>query len=168
MDRECIEGLRAAVVLPFDPVSGQVVLVEQVRVGALHSVPDGLIWEPPGGIIAPGETAEAAARREAWEEAGCRLGAMAWIGTCRPCPGYSDEVVDLFCGETRATDLPAIGGDPLEDERTRVGGIDLESVIRDLGRGPFTAATLMLTVQWLALHRDRILTFWAASGAGPD
>ncbi len=108
-------------VLPFDPVSGQVVLVEQFRVGPWHSATGGLTWEPPGGVIAAGETAEATARREALEEAGCRIGAMAWIGTCRTCPGYSDEVVDLYCGETRATDLPAIGGDPLEDEWTRVG-----------------------------------------------
>lgn len=168
VDWECIEGLRAAAVLPYDPSSGQIVLVEQLRVGALHSPGGGLLWEPPGGVIEAGRSAAETALREAWEEAGCRIGAMAWIGTCRPCPGYSDETVELFCGEASIAGLPAVGGDPREGERTRVVVLELERAIHALGREPLTAATLSVCVQWLALHRQHIHEVWAGMPYGPD
>jgi ADP-ribose pyrophosphatase len=107
--RECVEGLRAAVVLPFDPASGRIVLVEQLRIGALDSDCGGWLHEPPGGVIEDGQTPEETARREALEEAGCRIGALAPIGLCRTSPGFSDESVSLYCGETDASGLPVFG-----------------------------------------------------------
>lgn len=167
VDMECIEGLRAAAVLPYDPASGSVVLVEQLRVGALQAAGGGLLWEPPGGVIEAGQSAAETARREAWEEAGCRIEAMAWIGTCRPSPGYSDESVELFCGEASIAGLPAFGGDSREGERTRVVVWDLDRTIRALGRGPLTTATAMICVQWLALNRHRIHELWLGMQDGP-
>jgi ADP-ribose pyrophosphatase len=167
VDRECIDGLRAAVVLPFDPVSGQVVLVEQFRVGTRHSTTGGLTWEPPGGVIAAGDGAAETARREASEETGCRLGAMIRIAVCHTSPGFSDECVDIYCGELLDTDLPATAGHPHEGEYTRVVLRDLDRVIHDLGHGRLTAATLIIAIQWLALNRHRIRELWAADQSGP-
>lgn len=164
--RECIEGLRAAAVLPYDPLAGCIVLVEQMRVGALGAVPGGLVLEPPGGVIEAPQSAAATARREAWEEAGCRIGAMTPIGVCRPSPGISDESVALFCGEVRVAGLPRCGGDPREGEWTRVLVWDLERAIRELGREPLTPATLIIAVQWLALNRHRVADLWAADADG--
>jgi len=167
VDRECIDGLRAAAVLPYDPVSGCIVLVEQMRVGALGSVPGGLLLEPPGGVIEAGCSGAATARREAWEEAGCRIGAMTRIGVCRPSPGFSDESVALYCGETRVAGVARFGGEPREGEWTRVLVWDLERAIRGLGREPLTPATLIIAVQWLALNRHRVQDLWAASAGEP-
>lgn len=167
VDMECIEGLCAAAVLPYDPSSGSIVLVEQLRVGALHDAGGGLLLEPPGGVIEVGQSAAETARREAWEEAGCRIGAMTWIGTCRPSPGYSDECIELFCGEASSAGLPAVGGEPCEGERTRVVVWDLDRAIQQLGRGPLTAATLTICVQWLALNRHRIHELWLGMQDGP-
>lgn len=168
VDLECIGGLGAAAVLPYDSETGQVVLVEQLRVGALTggrgAVPGGLVLEPPGGAVGPGEAPAAAARREAWEEAGCRIGAMTPIGTCRPSPGYSDECVELFCGEVSVAGLPSHGGEAGEGESTRVAVWGLDALIRELGRGPFTPATLIIAVQWLALNRESVGDRWAADG----
>jgi 8-oxo-dGTP diphosphatase len=38
------------------------------------------VWELPGGLIDPGETAREAAERELVEEAGCQARATAWLG----------------------------------------------------------------------------------------
>lgn len=38
------------------------------------------VWELPGGIVDPGESARDGARRELAEEAGCTAGALEWLG----------------------------------------------------------------------------------------
>jgi ADP-ribose pyrophosphatase len=154
--REGIEGLRAAAVLPYDPSSNTIVLVEQLRIGALGSECGGWLLEPPGGAIERGHSAEETARREALEEAGCRLGAIVPIGFCRPSPGYSDECVALFCGETDASRLPEFAGRRDEGEWTRVARWDLDRALCELGQGSLTAATVIIAVQWLALNRTRL------------
>jgi ADP-ribose pyrophosphatase len=171
--RECVEGLRSAVVLPYDPTTGRIVLVEQFRIGALASVGGGWLHEPPGGLIEDGQTPEEAARREAMEEAGCRIGALIPIGLCRTSPGFSDECVALFCGETDASGLPLYGGRREEGECTRVVGWELDRALCELGQEPLTAATVIIAVQWLALNLDRLGDLWGRTttmqpGADPD
>lgn len=163
--RECVEGLRSAAVLPYDPSSGRIVLVEQMRIGALGTEAGGWLHEPPGGVIDGAETPEAAARREALEEAGCRIAALTPIGRCRTSPGFSDECVELFCGEADASRLPLYGGRRCEGELTRVVAWDLDQALRELGQGPLTAATLIVAVQWLALNRTRVRDLWDAQTA---
>lgn len=158
--RECIEGLRAAAVLPFDPVTERIILVKQFRIGALGAPSGAWLLEPPGGVIDAGETPEGAARREAWEEAGCRIGAMESILSCQPSPGVSDERVALYCGAVDAGALVPTGGRHDEGEFTEAVGLDLDAAIRDLGRGMLTAATLIIAVQWLALNRLRLRALW--------
>ena len=54
-------------------------------------------WQIPKGLIAPGETAQAAARREAEEELGFRIdGTLASLGTLRQASG---KWVDAFAVE---------------------------------------------------------------------
>jgi ADP-ribose pyrophosphatase len=159
--RECLEGLKSAAVLPYDPSTGRIVLVEQMRIGAMDSECGGWLHEPPGGVIEGGQTPEETVRREALEEAGCRIGALAPIGLCRPSPGLSDECVTLFCGETDASGLPPYAGRRDEGEHTRVVVWDLDRALCELGQGPLAAATVIIAVQWLALRRDRLSDLWA-------
>ncbi|MDE3029043.1 MAG: gamma-glutamylcyclotransferase [Paracoccaceae bacterium] len=71
----------AATVLPYDPVRDRVALIEQFRAGPFARG-DRQPWmlEPIAGRIDLGETPEAAARREAVEEAGLQLGALWKVG----------------------------------------------------------------------------------------
>lgn len=165
--REGIEGLRSAAVLPYDPATRRIVLIEQMRIGALGTECGGWLQEPPGGVIDGAQTPEETARREALEEAGCRIGALTPIGLCRPSPGYSDECVMLYCGETQAAGLPAFAGRREEGEWTRVVQWDLDRALCELGQGPLTAATVIIAIQWLALNRHRLRDLWAAAAAMP-
>lgn len=159
--RERVEGLYSAAVLPFDVACNRVVLVEQLRVGVIDDGKYLYQQEPPGGVIESGYSAEETARREAFEEAGCRIGRMVPIGCCRTSIGFSDERVELFCGEVDSSGLPELAGVRDEGEITRVVIRDLDNVICELGQGPLTAATAMIVLQWLALNRKRLCEAWA-------
>lgn len=166
--RERIEGLRAAAVLPFDPANERIVLVKQFRIGALGAPSGAWLLEPPGGVIDEGESPEVAARREAWEEAGCRLGALVPILCCQTSPGVSDESVALYCGAVDASSVATTAGQHSEGEWTEVVTLDLDAAIRDLGRGMLTAATLIIAVQWLAANRRRLVDLWAGGSHDPE
>ena len=67
--REIFERGHAAVLLPFDPVRDEVVLVEQIRIAAYDVSESPWLLEMVAGMIEEGETVEDVARREALEEA---------------------------------------------------------------------------------------------------
>src|ERR1700761_5897012 len=64
---------RAAAVLPFDPRSDKVVMIEQFRAGVMAAGEYPWITEVCAGIIDGNEVPEDTARREAFEEAGCTI-----------------------------------------------------------------------------------------------
>lgn len=80
--REIFERGHAAVLLPYDPVRDEVVLVEQLRIAAIDTSPSPWLLEMVAGMIEEGETVEEVARREAEEEAGIH------IGRCKPVLSY--------------------------------------------------------------------------------
>ena len=72
--REIFERGHAAVLLPFDPVRDEVVLIEQVRIAAYDTSETPYLLEMVAGMIEEGESVEDVARRESKEEAGLELG----------------------------------------------------------------------------------------------
>lgn len=60
--------------LPYDPVRDEVVLVEQVRIAAYDTSDTPWLLEMVAGMIEEGESVEDVARREALEEAGLAIG----------------------------------------------------------------------------------------------
>jgi ADP-ribose diphosphatase len=100
----------SVVVIPFED-DGRVVLVTQYRAPL-----DRALWEFPAGSLDPGESAEAAARRECEEEIGRVPGSVERLGAWYPTPGYCDEELIFF----RLSDLrqppPDSPHKPDEDE----------------------------------------------------
>lgn len=166
MTREVFERGHAAAVLPYDPIHDLVVLIEQFRVGAYAAGLNPWLVETVAGIIEPGEAAEDVVRREAQEEAGCKILALERIGTVMPSPGGCSEVLEMFCGRVAAEGLGGLHGVDDEHEDIRAFALPLSEALERLARGEIVNANAVMTLQWLALNRARLCEKWALE-AGP-
>ncbi len=160
LSREVFDRGNAAVVLPYDPVRDEVALIEQFRMGAFAAGIDAWTVEAVAGMVEPGETAEAVARREAVEEAGIVLGRLEPIGRAAVSPGGSSEIVALFCGEADATTADGIHGLADEGEDIRVFVEPADAAIARLGAGGVLNGPTMITLQWLAINRAALRKRW--------
>ena len=148
----------AATVLPYDPVRDRVVLIEQFRMGSFARG-DRQPWmlEPIAGRIDPGETPEAAARREAVEEAGLHLGALWKVGGYYSSPGTMAEYLYAFVGQADLPDDAAgIGGLAVEHEDIRVHVLPFARAMELAASGEIEVGPTLLTLYWLAANRARL------------
>ncbi len=161
IDREVFDRGRAAVVLPYDPRRDAVVLIEQFRIGAYAAGLAPWLIEPVAGIIEPGETPEDVARREAVEEAGCKITELEPIGTVMSSPGGCSEVLYLYCGRVDSEGVGGIHGLAHEHEDIRAFVEPVDAVLERLARGEYNNASTVMTLQWLALNRERLKKTWS-------
>lgn len=159
--RELLERGHAASVLPYDPVRDAVVLLEQFRIGAVHSERGAWLLEFVAGIIEEGESAECVVRREAREEAGCELGELVPIGRFILSPGGSSEELTLYCARVDAGGLGGIHGVAAEGEDIRVHVVSFAKAMELLAAGRIDSATSIIALQWLALNRERLRARWS-------
>ncbi len=148
-------GGDAATVLPYDPVSDSVMLVEQFRAGPLmRGDPHPWTLEPIAGRIDPGELPEDAIHREAMEEAGLEIGELFSIGNYYPSPGAVTEFVYSYIG---LADLAGrggeIGGVDHEDEDIRTHVLSFERLMELITAGEVNTGPLILSAYWLAQNR---------------
>lgn len=151
----------AVTVLPWDPETDAVLLVEQFRAGPAARR-DRRPWsvEAIAGRCDGFESYEAAARREAAEEAGIALERLERVAGYYPSPGASAEYIVSFVA---AADLGAAGGvfglrDEHEDIRAFV--VAREAAMTAVTRGEIDNAPLVLTLLWLALNGERLRSRW--------
>ncbi len=158
--REVFERGHAAAVLPYDPIEGVFVLCEQFRIGAYagHMTPCQI--ELVAGIIEPGETPEAVARREAREEAGLEVLDLMPIAHYLVSPGGATETTALYLGRIIAPVSGGIFGVEGEGEHIRVHILPEANVRRMLDESRFENAQTIIAVQWFFLNRERILSVW--------
>lgn len=160
VEREVFRRGPAAAVLPYDPVRDTVVLLEQFRPGAHLSGHDAWQLEPVAGIRQRDETAENVARREAVEEAGCTVLDLVPVCTYLVSPGCVDEAVDVFCGRTDSNTVAKLAGEASEHEDIKVHVLAFDDVRGGLAEGRFGYALTIISLQWLALNRDRLRAVW--------
>ena len=165
LERELLERGDAAVVLPYDPVRRQVVLVEQFRIGALAREDHPWLLEPVAGIIEPGETTAAVARREAEEEAGLELQDLVSVGSYYPSPGGSSEVCYAFIARIDAARAGGLFGLADHGEDVKAHVVPLATALGWLEDGRLRAASALITLQWLALHRAELEVQWGVPAA---
>ncbi len=153
--REVEDHGHAVSILPYDPERRTAFLVRQLRSGPLVAgEAEPHLLEAPAGMIDAGETSEDAARREAMEEIGVRLGELTPLGRAWSSPAITTETITLFLAACTAADRVAGGGGLAEEneeiEVVEIGLADL-AALSDSG-GLADMKTLVLLSQ-LRLRR---------------
>lgn len=148
----------ATVLLPWDPIRDRVLLVDQFRAGpAARDDREPWLFETVAGRIDAGEPPEAAARREAMEEAGITLGQVFAAPAHYPSPGAVAEMLYLFVG---IADLPdgvaGVGGLAAEGEDIRSHLVDRDTLMRMVDAGVIRNGPLLVLALWLDRHATRI------------
>lgn len=142
-------------VLPYDPQTNQVVLIEQFRPGALlarHGSP--WLLEIIAGMLDAGETPERVAHREALEEAGLNLKNLQLILDYLVSPGASSERFVIFYAEVDLSHYQeGIFGLAEEGEDIQVRVFPFEQAWEMFEQGVIHNAHTMLALQWLKLHK---------------
>lgn len=164
--REVFVACDAVTVLPYDPARDRILLVEQLRAGPLAR-DEANPWqlEAVAGRVDADETPQAAARRECAEEAGLKLRHLEPVAEYYPSPGAFTEYLYSYVG---LCDLPdgvaGVHGMVEESEDIRGHLLPWTEALALLDAGAFTNAPLILTLHWLARHRDRLRRADARTG----
>ena len=109
-EREVVDFGQSACVLPYDPARRVALVVRLPRAPLLAFGVATPLIEAPAGMIDAGESAETCARREAFEEAGVRLGELESVAVCWPSPGVLAERSHLFLAAYGLSDRTGVGG----------------------------------------------------------
>jgi ADP-ribose pyrophosphatase len=153
-------GPAVAVVL-YDPDRDAVVLVEQLRLGALLAGAAPWQIEAAAGRADAAEPPEAVAIREVREETGLSpAGPLIPIQRYLPSPGVSDESVLLYCARVDSTAAGGVHGLPEEGEDIRVVVKSLAEVESLLDAGTIENGHSLIALYWLLRHRDRLRRLW--------
>ena len=158
--REIFERGHAAVLLPFDPVRDEVVLVEQVRIAAYDTSETPWLLEMVAGMIEEGESVEDVARREALEEAGLAIGRTKPVLSYLASPGGTTERSSIMVGEVDATTAKGIHGLADENEDIRVHVVSREQAYQWVEEGLIDNAASVIALQWLQLHHQNLRNEW--------
>ncbi|ASG00644.1 MULTISPECIES: ADP-ribose diphosphatase [Vibrio] len=159
IEREMFERGHAAAMLPYDPARDEVVIIEQIRVGALeHAHPWQL--EIVAGVIDPNETSEQVIRREAMEEAGIEVNRIEKISSYYPSSGGCSELLDVFVGEIDATQAKGVHGLDYEGEDINVHVMSREEAYRLVKNGQIENGASIIALQWLELNYQQLQLQW--------
>ncbi|WP_291970175.1 ADP-ribose diphosphatase [Candidatus Symbiopectobacterium sp.] len=160
VSREILERGHAVVLLPYDPVRDEVVLIEQIRIAAYDTSPTPWLFELVAGMIELGESLEAVARREAQEEAGLNVGRCKPIISYLASPGGTSERLAVMVGEVDARAAQGIHGLAEENEDIRVHVVSSEQSYAWVESGIIDNAASVIALQWLALHHTQLRKAW--------
>lgn len=155
--REVFLGVDAVLVLPYDPQSGEVLLVEQARMGPLRRG-DANAWtlEPIAGMTDARETPQQAARREAQEEAGIDVDRLDHMFSMYPSPGSSTDYFVCYCTPCTLPKRDAyLGGLDEEAEDLRIHQLPLADALAMVETGEINAGPLVAMLLWLDRNKAR-------------
>jgi len=158
--REVFHRGDAVGVLPYDPASDSLVLVEQFRPGALRGDDSPWMLELVAGIVEDGEADADVVHREASEEAGCQLAELVPIASYFPSAGACSEHVRLYCGRVLDARVGEVHGLDGEGEDILVHRLSRGEALELLAADRVPNGHTLVALQWLALHGERLRRDW--------
>ncbi len=150
--RELFERGHAVALLPYDPITDTVILIEQIRVGAIAANQSPWQLEIIAGIIETDETSEEVAMRESKEEAGLNVSRLIPMLKYLSSSGGCSETIQLYLGIVDASKSGGIYGLAAEDEDILVHTVARETAMQWLTEGKIENAASIIALQWLALN----------------
>ncbi|WP_440054045.1 NUDIX domain-containing protein [Pseudoalteromonas sp. T1lg65] len=156
--REILERGHAVAVLPYDPKTDEVLLIEQIRIGALASKSSPWLLECIAGMAEGSEQFEDVARKEAKEEAGLDLDKLIYMRSYLSSPGGTTERLYLYLALADLSEASGIYGLAEEGEDIKVHVLPFQEAMARLESEEIDNAATVISLQWLALNKSRIST----------
>ncbi|WP_063695665.1 NUDIX domain-containing protein [Bradyrhizobium embrapense] len=150
-ERDVLRSGRVVGVLAIDLERDEVVLTRQFRIGGHLATGRGEMIEIVAGGVDPGETSEAAARRECVEEIGLMPLSMKRLFDFLPAPALTDEIMTLFLARVDAAAAPVRAGAPNDGEDIAVIRYRIGRAIELVNGNEIQSAPTILALQWLQL-----------------
>lgn len=156
--REILERGDAVAVLPYDPVTDCILLIEQIRIGAIRTKQSPWLLECIAGMTDGSTNYEDVARREAFEEAGLVLSELEFMLSYLSSPGGTTERLHLYLAKTDLSQLQSgVYGLATEGEDIKTHILSFDDAMARLATGEIDNAASVISLQWLALNRERII-----------
>jgi ADP-ribose pyrophosphatase len=155
--REILERGHAVAVLPYDPKMDSVLLIEQIRIGAMASKSSPWLLECIAGMAEGSLDYEQVARKEALEEAGLTLDKLHFMMSYLSSPGGTTERIYLYLAETDLSQAGGVYGLETEGEDIKTHVLPYQEAMERLNSGEIDNAATVISLQWLALHKDKVL-----------
>lgn len=160
--RELLIKGAASAMVAYDPLLDNVVLVEQVRIGAYDPTSTQPPWllELIAGMVEEGETPESVALRESEEEAGAKISHMQHCLSVWDSPGGVLERIHVFVGKVDSTTVGGLHGLAEENEDIRVHVVSRETAYQWLCEGKIDNGIAVIGLQWLELNYRKLKEQW--------
>ena len=165
LTREVFHRGDAVGVLPYEPESDSLILLEQFRPGAMRGDSSPWMLELVAGIVEDGESDTDVVHRESLEEAGCALAELVPVASYFPSAGACSEHVRLFCGRVLHAGAGQVHGLDSEGEDILVHRIARSDALTLLSENRIANGHTLVALQWLALHGDSLRERWLAAEA---
>ena len=161
LTREVFERGDAVAILPYDPKTDSVVLIEQFRPGALRSQTGPWQLELIAGMFSEHEAPLEVAIREAKEEADLTIlpenvtKVMDYLSSS----GGMSECIHLYCANIDSQNISGVHGLATEGEDILVHVIARKDAQMLLSQGKIPNAATIIALQWLALNLNKLNSF---------
>ena len=153
LTREIFERGDAVVLMPYDPITDSIVIIEQFRLGAINSATP---WQLEfiAGMFGENEQPIEVAIREAKEEANLDINTQDIIEIIKffPSPGGTSECIHLFAAKVDSTNVGGVYGLEEEGEDILVHVISRTDAMKLLVEGKINNASTIIGLQWLQLN----------------
>jgi ADP-ribose pyrophosphatase len=160
LERTVVHRGHAVVVLPYDPVRDEVVLIEQFRAGALRDPVCAWLVEAVAGLLDKEGGPKATAERELDEEAALTAKDLAQVYEGYSSPGHSDEYLFGFVAQVDSAGVGGHHGLEDEDEDIRPFVLPFAEAMAWWRAGRIRNLPTVTVLLALAAERDRLRALW--------